>query len=250
MKSDSPDYYQILRVRADASQETIRASYRKLMVTLKMHPDLGGDHTMAAAINQAYEVLGNRAKREAYDRKRILQRLHQMQAAMSQVGVGRMAGAASNASSDRTRSSQAKTEWNPSCLICRAPRPKWPSGEMRCEECGSPLAEPPKQGAFGRELFGRRAAPRTVKAQTGSVILSGQTKAMAVKLRDLSLNGLSFYCATAIGAEQIFRYRDAEIDAVAIVVSCRKWREQFTIHARFLTVVFHHRTGIFVSAAR
>jgi curved DNA-binding protein CbpA len=51
MAKRSPEYHQILGVQPDASLETIRRAYRKLMFEMKMHPDLGGDHAAAAAIN-------------------------------------------------------------------------------------------------------------------------------------------------------------------------------------------------------
>ncbi len=62
------NYYRILHVQRDAPQEIIRISYRTLMQTLRMHPDLGGDHGNASLINEAYAVLSNPQKRAAYDR--------------------------------------------------------------------------------------------------------------------------------------------------------------------------------------
>ena len=62
-----PNYYIILRVQPNASVDTIKASFRKLMVTMKMHPDLGGDHDVAAQINEAYAVLKDQSRRVKYD---------------------------------------------------------------------------------------------------------------------------------------------------------------------------------------
>jgi DnaJ-class molecular chaperone len=47
------NYYRILHVQPDAPTEVIKSSYRTLMQRLKMHPDLGGDHSEAALINEA-----------------------------------------------------------------------------------------------------------------------------------------------------------------------------------------------------
>jgi DnaJ-class molecular chaperone len=80
MARNLPNYY-IIRVQPNASLETIKASYRKLMVTMKMHPDLGGDHAVAAQINEAYAILKDLAKRAKYDRQYLLQRLDAAQAA-------------------------------------------------------------------------------------------------------------------------------------------------------------------------
>lgn len=63
------DYYQILGVSKDASQDEIKKSYRKL--AMKWHPDRNPDNPEAkdkfAEINEAYETLGNEDKRREYD---------------------------------------------------------------------------------------------------------------------------------------------------------------------------------------
>jgi len=60
------DYYKILGVPRNASQEEIKKAYRKL--AHKYHPDKGGDEKKFKEINQAYQVLGNKEKRAQYDR--------------------------------------------------------------------------------------------------------------------------------------------------------------------------------------
>ncbi len=68
MKYDK-NYYQVLYIQPDAPTEVIRASYYSLMRDLNIHPDLGGDQTVASLLNEAYETLSNRQKRATYDRK-------------------------------------------------------------------------------------------------------------------------------------------------------------------------------------
>ncbi len=60
------DYYDILGVSKDASQEKIKKSYRRL--AHKHHPDKGGDEEKFKKINQAYNVLSDEKKRSQYDR--------------------------------------------------------------------------------------------------------------------------------------------------------------------------------------
>jgi molecular chaperone DnaJ len=60
------DYYQILGVNKDASEEEIKKAYRRL--ALKYHPDKGGDEKKFKEINEAYQVLSNREKKAQYDR--------------------------------------------------------------------------------------------------------------------------------------------------------------------------------------
>jgi len=60
------DYYQILGVSRDASEEEIKRAYRKL--AHKYHPDKGGDEKKFKEINEAYQVLSDKEKRAQYDR--------------------------------------------------------------------------------------------------------------------------------------------------------------------------------------
>ncbi|KAF9624668.1 hypothetical protein IFM89_012845 [Coptis chinensis] len=63
------DYYKVLEVDYDVTDEKIRLNFRKL--ALKWHPDKhNGDHTVTTKfqeINEAYRVLSDPAKRLDYD---------------------------------------------------------------------------------------------------------------------------------------------------------------------------------------
>ncbi len=63
------DYYEILNVSKEASQEEIKSSFRRL--AKKYHPDMNPDDKEAEKnfkeINEAYEVLGDPDKRRQYD---------------------------------------------------------------------------------------------------------------------------------------------------------------------------------------
>ncbi|MBI4128892.1 MAG: molecular chaperone DnaJ [Parcubacteria group bacterium] len=60
------DYYDILGVGRDASDEEIKKAYRKLAHAY--HPDkAGGDEKKFKEINEAYQVLSNKEKRAQYD---------------------------------------------------------------------------------------------------------------------------------------------------------------------------------------
>lgn len=63
------DYYEILEVTSDASEEVIKAAYKALVK--RMHPDNGGTAIPGEKniedINEAYEVLSDKNKKAAYD---------------------------------------------------------------------------------------------------------------------------------------------------------------------------------------
>ncbi|RMG04329.1 MAG: molecular chaperone DnaJ [Nitrospirae bacterium] len=70
MATGTRDYYDILGVKRDASQEEIKKAFRKL--ARKYHPDLNPGNKEAEKrfkeINEAYDVLGDPKKRAEYDR--------------------------------------------------------------------------------------------------------------------------------------------------------------------------------------
>lgn len=64
------DFYEVLGVSREASQDEIKSAYRKL--AFKFHPDRNQDDPDAESkfkeAAEAYEVLGNQEKRQTYDR--------------------------------------------------------------------------------------------------------------------------------------------------------------------------------------
>lgn len=60
------DYYEVLGVNKNASEDEIKKAFRKAAV--KYHPDKeGGDETKFKEANEAYEVLKDKQKRQRYD---------------------------------------------------------------------------------------------------------------------------------------------------------------------------------------
>ncbi|QUC65309.1 DnaJ domain-containing protein [Nitrosopumilus sp. K4] len=67
--SELPDYYEVLEISQDATQEEIKKQYRAL--AKKLHPDKTKEkqtEEIMIKINEAYEVLSNQELREKYDK--------------------------------------------------------------------------------------------------------------------------------------------------------------------------------------
>lgn len=65
---DFKDYYSALGLERTASEDEVRKAYRKL--ARKYHPDVSKEadaETRMREVNEAYDVLGNKEKRAAYD---------------------------------------------------------------------------------------------------------------------------------------------------------------------------------------
>lgn len=68
MNNELPDYYKILEVSKDATQEEIKNKFREL--AKKMHPDKTkkDSEEEMSQINKAYEVLSDKEQKEKYDK--------------------------------------------------------------------------------------------------------------------------------------------------------------------------------------
>lgn len=75
LKKDKSDYYSILSVSRNASDEEIKKAYRKL--SLQFHPDKNKETKAVdcfVIVGKAFEILSDRRKRKEYDLKRSTQR--------------------------------------------------------------------------------------------------------------------------------------------------------------------------------
>ena len=59
------DYYKILNINRESSQDDIKKAFRKLSKT--HHPDKGGDENVFKEMSEAYDTLGSAEKRMKYD---------------------------------------------------------------------------------------------------------------------------------------------------------------------------------------
>ena len=72
------NYYDILGVSEDASNDQIKKAFKE--IAKKEHPDRGGDEARFKEANEAYDTLKNSQKRHDYDTMRKLQRVRRRHA--------------------------------------------------------------------------------------------------------------------------------------------------------------------------
>lgn len=235
------NYYRVLHVQPEAPLEIIKASYRGLMIKLKAHPDLGGDHDAAVLINQAYAVLSNADKRRRYDLDRQ---------GLSATGPSHQAAQRRSASAVATRAYQRHSGTGLSvhavCLFCTSDIVA--AVPSRCTFCGSPLhLSTVPSGRRQMEVFGRRAAPRIAKTGSLMVYPSWPHPGHRAQLRDLSLSGISLFCDFAPHHNQILKLDSLLLAAVMQVASVRSCGGRYRIHGPLLVAEFATQTGGFVS---
>jgi curved DNA-binding protein CbpA len=108
------DPYKTLQVDPEAEDEVIAAAYRRL--ARKYHPDVAASPEIAArmaAINAAWEVIGDPARRAAFDRQRAVQHAldrRTAEAAASRAGAERRAGPGAAQGTPRTPESVSR-DW-------------------------------------------------------------------------------------------------------------------------------------------
>ncbi|NLC58347.1 MAG: DnaJ domain-containing protein [Armatimonadetes bacterium] len=101
-------YYEILGIEATATPEVIKQRYRHL--AKRYHPDAvppeeaATAHRTFVAITEAYEVLSDPRRREAYDRDLALKRRQREREAAARAGAGRARGASGPPPPPRTAS--------------------------------------------------------------------------------------------------------------------------------------------------
>lgn len=234
------NYYRILHVQPDAPLPVIKSSYAALMLKMKQHPDLGGDHDASALINEAYAVLSDPARRAEYDR------------GLQDLSHGRADGGGTPRPWPADQSAPARQPARPmsssrdACLFCEAPIGN--SAPGRCAQCGSPTGPPPRPRPEGDE---HRAAPRVTRGGEVSLLPRGAARPFAGAIHDLSPTGMSVIAAQAVDNDQVIRVEGAMLCAVGRVVSCREQRSlmprRFSIGIEFLRVEFAAASGTLIS---
>lgn len=242
MNRDPHDHYRTLYVQPDAPPEVIKAAWRALMSSRRVHPDLGGDHDTAVRLNTAYEVLGDAARRAAYDRSR--QAPH----------GGRPSAAGGFREAPRGSPAPAGPAGGtgPACPFCQRPHAGALRRDSRCLGCNSPLTplpEPLSRSRHQDDEQGRRRDPRFPRDAIVQLWLPGESQARPARLRDLSFSGLQLHAPEPMPKGQVVRVVAPWFEALFVVVGCRHLQTGHALHGRLLTLLMEQQArGVYVNS--
>jgi curved DNA-binding protein CbpA len=226
------NYYRLLHVQPDAPTEIIKSSYRTLMQSLRMHPDLGGDHWNASLLNEAYAVLSDADKRAAYDAGRdALPRSDD--------------SANSTGAADATASNRARRGSTAFCPFCHADIDGRIESDSNCNRCTSPLV---RAETFSRRADWLRTVERVPKAVDLRIWTDWPQDPEPASLLDLSLTGLRFSFSRGLPVGSFIKLDCELFTSVARVVRCQADGQRWQLGAEFYTLRFLRSRGGFVSA--
>ena len=252
------DYYERLRVHPEAPLEVIRASYRALMKTLGAHPDLGGDASVAQALNEAWAILSDPSQRSRYDAERALDAARaqgfekgpddtpsanpasppKSDAAAAPEHVDAAAAppprepAAADTADDRTHTHLGATSWTSAAHSpSAAPYATTPSG---------PTPPAPLQDERRRVHRLERGGPLSWTPRGGT--------AQSATLRDVSPHGLSFVAEACPEVGATLWIETPSLTAEAVVRNTREIdRRTHLVGVSFENVTFREDRGTFLS---
>ncbi len=234
MTTNRRNHYRLLHVQPDAPAEVIKAAYRALIST--RHPDVGGDAYQAVLLNEAYAVLSDPARRSEYDARRAVRAASRQREAYASSGEAAAQAAAPSPPPARA------------CPMCHLTLPTRITSDTRCVRCRAPLAPVRTAGPRGKPSD-RRGIPRVSKSDWAIMYVGWQSDAIDVRMRDLSLDGISVYSGLELPTHRVVRIVGQGFDVVATVVGCRRLDAVFTVHASLRTALFAAPTGGFVSTS-
>ena len=148
------DHYDVLGVGTDADRPAIQAAYRRL--ARLHHPDFGGNQSVMARLNEAWDVLSDPHQRAIYDARMLASRFKGQAAA---AGLTPLAAAA-----ERRR--QASDMWPPGGTVLDFGR-----------YAGSSLAELAKIDPDYLEWLGRAPIERAYRGEIDAVMANRRASA-------------------------------------------------------------------------
>ena len=223
------NYYRILQVQPDAQFEIIRTSYLTILHKLKQHPDLGGDHSNAKILNEAYQTLSDEKKRAEYDKKLFEYYTKHF------------------SSSGRSSKKPVTTVF---CPFSKRPlaRKDRPDKNCICQSKSflTELEESTRENC-------RRTLMRVKKHEKLRFISPSSEKVQEAQVVDLSPEGMRFLCKKKQTPHVTIKIDSPIFHATAKVMNSQKivlnGRIFYSVGTHFLSVFFTHQDGTFLSAS-
>lgn len=256
-----PDYYSVLHVDPAAPLAIIRASYRTLMQQLRAHPDLGGDHEAAAALNAAYAVLKDPARRAQYDAQRVAGKSQSCEPAQASKPAPRRAApqkptAAGAAPRGDTYGSTGVWDSVPRmptktdiCVFCGVTAARTEHGDSGddCRVCEAPLTIARTVSRSSSET--QRSVYRIAKTELVRIFPDPLDRSgFDAAVHDISLTGMRFSCAQQMEPEALVRIDSHFCAAVARIAHVsRESGADSHYGTEFLTIRFKRQRGSLLS---
>lgn len=222
------NYYRILQVQPDAPLEIKSSCYHTLMLKLRQHPDLGGEHWNAIILNEAYETLSDSRKRAAYDKELFT---HYTKTPIP------------NKDSDR------KPSISIFCPFCKRPLARKAKPGESCASCRSPLHSKSIEEALYHD-YNRSIHPIKKSGRLRYYSFWPQ-KGKESRIIDISPKGIRFLRNEELEQDLIVKLSSPFMKAIAKVINTQKEdvnrKTFYSVGARFLTVNFTSPKRSFIS---
>ena len=254
-----PNYYQLLHVQPDAPTAVIKASYRAMMQKMRLHPDLGGDESLAQRLNEAVATLCKNDKREEYDL--WLDSTNQSETPARQNSTSEPSHAAaggtpsgstqSNSSTNQKKASarkkgnedQVRLPKHQQCPFCFAPYPS--SGTAisgyqmnnRCAQCKG-ARSPIESVSLGSDEEIRKIYRHTHQSQVWLHTEWPAKNALSATMTDISIAGCALQCADALPLQSVIMLDTPMLNSLCLVRYQKKLgpSDDYAIGLEFLTL--------------
>lgn len=255
----------------------IKASYRAMMQKMRLHPDLGGDESVAKILNEAVTTLCNPDARAAYDTELFEQATNAPGGTpawnkQNETPENTQSGQSappnnhhSRSANDETNSGKPSQPYKPKCQshlpkrdqcpFCHASYPAfratgigYPTDE-RCAQCkaaATPIEQINKDSADDvRKIY--RHHHHTQASLWTQWPMQAPVKAT---MTDMSIAGCAIECVNALAANSVIVLDTELLNGICVVRYCKKntSTDTFAIGMEFLTLDITSGSGAVFSA--
>ncbi len=237
--SNRRNYYRILQIQTDAPAAIIAANYQIQMKNPQAPIEL---------IQEAFKVLSDPHKRDAYDQ--LLSGRSNTQSADPEPANGYPLPDEEKLVVDPVIPNPQTTLYQPLitrfCHFCKTPHAlsAMDNRNELCIDCGSPLLAAPQEPGFRS----RRELSRMALHEDLRYYQDWPGPEYRGILIDLSPDGLRFTTTQRLYPEQVIKVECRHFKSVARIMHRQPDGAGESVGSRFITILFNHQQGNFVSA--